>query len=118
MGDMAYVELFQKLANSDVILKPSLGTRNLVFTIGAGCVFIGPEDNQSLDMVIDANRQGSMYRIRESKQEGKPGETIVRLFGEDNFVYAIHQTSDIWPGYEKHKFPWEVYQELGIKEEE
>ena len=117
MADMEYIELFRKLANSDVILQPSLGTRNLVFTIGAGCVFIGPEDNQSLDIIIDANRQGSKYRIRESKQEGHNNETIVRLFGEDNFVYALHRYPSDLPNYEFHEFPWEMYEGMGIKEE-
>jgi hypothetical protein len=115
MGSMDYIDLFRALSNSDVILKPSLGTRNLVFTIGAGCVFIGPEDNQSLDIIIDANRPGSKYRIREVKQEGHDNETVVRLFGVDNFVYALHRSPSDLPDYEFHEFPWEMYEEIGIK---
>lgn len=108
-------ELLRKLANSDVILKPCVGSKNLLVSLAAGCVFIGPEELKELDFIIDANRQDSNYRIKLIKQEGRIDETYVRLFGVIDWGYCLNRRFE---SFDSHgfkpviEFPWERYEQF------
>ena len=113
---MRLYDLMEVLARSDVVLKPSEGMESLLVAFAGACVFIGPEKNHTLGIHIDANRQDSEYRFRESKQGeggslGKNG-TWIRLFGLPE-SYQVHRENDDLPTLAFEEFSWKAYQALG-----
>tara|TARA_Y100000310_G_scaffold318134_1_gene371835 strand:- start:423 stop:785 length:363 start_codon:yes stop_codon:yes gene_type:complete len=113
MGVTTAADLFRILANSDAIVKPVMGCKNLVYAVEAGCMFVGPEENKTLSLKFDCNRPGSLYRLKAAEPELSPGGIWMEFFGVEHWTFEVHRNYDTFPKYpgETH-FPVEVYNKL------
>ena len=107
---MRIEELLNKLARSDVIIEPVIGLKNLLVVAEAGCVFIGPEKWQQLNLRINTNRSDSDYRLKELVQQGALGTTFISLFSIPDWNYEIHRENSSLPNFPGYRqIPWELY---------
>lgn len=103
--DVVVSDLFKKLARSDVLIKPSMGTKNLLCSLAGGSLFIIPEEMNSIDILIDTNRKGSEYKFRESKQEGfYDSPMMFSLFGIPNWTFHVNRKHNDSHGFSYYKF--------------
>ena len=111
MGNITATDLFRILANSDAILKPEYG-KDLIYAVEAGCMFVGPEKNQSLGLEIDCNRQGSLYRLKKAIPELSKGSTWMQFFGVEHWTFEVHRNYGSLNFPSERTFPVEVYKKL------
>ena len=105
------IGLLEKLANSDLKITPKEDASNLVYVIGAGCLFVGPEENYFLNLDIYFNRPGALYAIKEIRQETYDNSMFLRLSGVRDWNYEIHRCNSSFPPFPgKAEIPFEFYE--------